>query len=217
MEISPWKGILLYGPPGTGKTMLAKAVAKECNTTFFNISASSIVSKYHGESEKCLRILFEMARANQPATIYIDEIDSIIKTRNQQGEHEASRRLKTELLIQLDGLRSLRDEELFLLCSTNSPWELDKAFLRRLEKRIYVGFLSTSERDLLIKRSFKGFQISSDISSGFIAEKTKDYSGSDLMGLIKEIKMSILREELKRKNRGRQNWVISKEKVEEAL
>ena len=79
--------------------MLAKALANECNTVFFNISASSIVSKYHGESEKCLRILFEMARCNQPSTIFIDEIDSIIQTRDKTGEHEASRRLKTELLI----------------------------------------------------------------------------------------------------------------------
>ncbi|KAL4497210.1 hypothetical protein ABPG72_019530 [Tetrahymena utriculariae] len=190
--LEPWRGVLLYGPPGTGKTMLAKAVATECGTTFFNISASSVVSKWRGESEKLIRVLFELARHYQPSTIFLDELDSIMSQRKGgDNEHEGSRRMKTELLIQLDGLMKNK-ERVFLLAASNLPWDLDVAMLRRLEKRILVPLPSKEARQNMIEQ-FLPEGMAQDLNYQEISEALENYSGSDIKLLCKEAAMKPLR------------------------
>uniref|UniRef100_K3XQS4 AAA+ ATPase domain-containing protein n=1 Tax=Setaria italica TaxID=4555 RepID=K3XQS4_SETIT len=191
--LSPWKGILLFGPPGTGKTMLAKAVATECKTTFFNISASSIVSKWRGDSEKLVKVLFELARHHAPSTIFLDEIDAIISQRGEaRSEHEASRRLKTELLIQMDGLTKTNDL-VFVLAATNLPWELDAAMLRRLEKRILVPLPEAEARQAMFEELLPETTSKLEVAYDVLVEKTEGYSGSDIRLVCKEAAMQPLR------------------------
>ncbi|KAJ9579535.1 hypothetical protein L9F63_004794 [Diploptera punctata] len=193
--LAPWKGLLLYGPPGTGKTLLAKAVATECKTTFFNISASSIVSKWRGDSEKLVRVMFELARYHAPSTIFLDEIDALASHRDASGEHEGSRRLKAELLIQLDGLAH-SDDRVFLLATSNLPWELDAAILRRLEKRILVDLPNIEAREAMIKHYLPPIVIERpallcELDYELLA--TAGYSGSDIKLVCKETAMNAMR------------------------
>jgi len=201
--LSPWKGLLLYGPPGTGKTLLAKAVATECGTTFFNISASSIVSKWRGDSEKLVRVLFELARFHAPSTIFIDELESLMSQRGSTGgggEHEGSRRMKTELLVQMDGL-SKTDDLVFLLAASNLPWELDHAMLRRLEKRILVDLPTLEARRAMFHHHLPpvvssregGLELLSELDYDNLGMKTDGYSGSDIKLVSKEAAMRVVR------------------------
>ena len=183
---APPKGILLFGPPGCGKTLLARALAAESKCTFFNISASALTSKWQGEGEKLVKTLFNLARQLAPTIIFIDEIDSFL-TERKENENEGSRRLKTEFMLQFDGLSTKSEEKLLVLGATNRPFDLDDAILRRFPKRIYIKLPDLEARAELLKIALKGQKVKiSNNEWKFIVKNTENYSGSDLKQLAKE-------------------------------
>eukprot|EP00941_MAST-03F_sp_MAST-3F-sp1_P003034 g3034.t1 len=188
------KGLLLFGPPGTGKTMIGKAIASESGACFFSISASSLTSKWCGEGEKLVRTLFAIAAYREPAVIFIDEIDSLLKARSD-GEQEGSRRIKTEFLVQLDGVGTSTEKRVLVIGATNRPQELDEAARRRFVKRLYITLPTDEARGALIKRLLQ--KNKSEVSEEEIATlvvKTKGYSGSDLHALCTEASMGPIRD-----------------------
>ena len=191
---SPPRGLLLFGPPGTGKTMIAKAVATECSCTFFNISASSLTSKYLGESEKLVRALFELAFEKTPSVVFIDEIESILSKR-KEDENEAMKRLKTEFLTQFDGVGSSQEARVLIIGATNRPFDLDPAVIRRLPKRVYIGPFKNEEKKYFIKQIItKNANNISDNEFTKISELCTNYSNSDLKELCREAAYEPLRE-----------------------
>lgn len=198
-----WRGALLFGIPGTGKTLLAKALATETNTVFFNISSSSITSKFRGDSEKMIRVLFKLARYHAPSTIFFDEIDAILGQRGsgssssgaERMEHEGSRRMKTELLIEMDGLgKDDKDKQVFVLCATNLPWDLDSALLRRLEKRIIVPAPCNAARKAMIEKHLLHHTHNLAVDDlEKISTLTEFFTGADIRLLCKEAAMTPVR------------------------
>lgn len=190
----PWKGILIYGPPGTGKTMLAKTVATEYESSFFNCSFSSLGSKWHRESEKLVRTLFKMARYYSPSTIFFHEKDATGGSREADGQNWASLRMKVELLTMMDGIdtptsgegggegdkesgdkdENDKEEErktVVVIAATDFPWNLDNALKRRLEKRIYIPLSDAEARRDLLRINLKGLKIEEDVDLDELGDK----------------------------------------------
>ncbi|WP_312472838.1 AAA family ATPase [Neobacillus sp.] len=185
LGIKPPKGILLYGPPGTGKTLLAQAIARELNAAFFSASGSAFNELFVGVGASRVRSLFQTARKQGPAVIFIDEVDALAGRRKAHGGEEAEKTL-TELLVQLDGGHS--NDGILFIAATNRKDMLDEAFLRpgRIDFSFHVPLPDTKGRREIIDIHIKGKSLAKDVLTTLdnLAESTSGFSGAELQSLF---------------------------------
>ncbi|MDP2766356.1 MAG: AAA family ATPase, partial [Candidatus Methanoperedens sp.] len=195
LGIDPPKGVLLHGPPGCGKTLIARAVVNETDAYFTHISGPEIMGKFYGESEGRLRDVFEEARANTPAILFIDEIDAIAPKREDMGgEKQVERRVVAQLLALMDGLESRG--QLIVIGATNIPNILDPALRRpgRFDREIAIGIPDRNGRKKILEIHTRGMPLAQDVDLEKLAEITHGFVGADLEALAREAAMSALRE-----------------------
>uniref|UniRef100_K1PSK5 vesicle-fusing ATPase n=1 Tax=Magallana gigas TaxID=29159 RepID=K1PSK5_MAGGI len=189
----PWRGILLFGLPGTGKSYLAKAVATEANnSTFFSVSSSDLVSKWMGESEKLVKTLFLLARENKPSIIFIDEVDTLCGARSEK-DSDSARRIKTEFLLQMQGV-GVDNDGVLVLGATNKPWVLDSAICIRFEKKIYIPLPEAPARTKMFI-NYLGNTPHSISEEEFweLGKRTEGYTGDDIQVVVRDALMQPIR------------------------
>jgi SpoVK/Ycf46/Vps4 family AAA+-type ATPase len=187
------KTLLLYGPPGTGKTLIAKAASNTLKANFFEARTSTLLSKYFGESSKIVSLLFEKARKKQPSIIFMDEFDSIMMSRDS-GIQESTRRVVSQLLMEIEGFSTKKEDKVILIAATNKPWDLDDAMISRFQRKIYVPLPDPEARKQIFEIHLKGATLH-DITIGNLSEMSERYSGRDIANVCKEAIMFMIREQ----------------------
>ncbi|MEM4245807.1 MAG: AAA family ATPase [Candidatus Bathyarchaeia archaeon] len=191
------RGILFYGPPGCGKTLLASAVATEIDAVFYYVDSASLMSKWLGESEKNVAKLFSEAREaaskGQPVIIFVDEIDSILGKRLSEIGGEV--RTRNQFLKEMDGiLDKTKSIHLYVIGATNKPWDLDEAFIRRFQRRIFVPLPEYEARLEIFKIHSRNLRLSGDVRLDELANLTEGYSGSDIRDIVQTAHIRVIRE-----------------------
>jgi len=188
-------GILLYGPPGCGKTMLARAVANECNASFLAIGISEILSMWQGESERNLALMFDKARSQKPCVMFFDELDALAFARSKASS-DVSRKIVNEFLSQLDGFDSANDQVL-ILAATNMPWDVDPAMKRpgRFARQVFVPPPDAVARTRIIELALESVPHGT-VDAAAIARATEQFSGADVDALVERAKEYVLTEYL---------------------
>jgi SpoVK/Ycf46/Vps4 family AAA+-type ATPase len=191
------RGILFFGPPGCGKTLLAAAIATEIDAAFYSIDASSLISKWLGESEKNVADLFETARKaaqdGRPVIIFIDEIDSFFGIRGDEVGGEV--RTRNQFLQEMDNvLDKKRPSHVYVIGATNKPWDLDQPFIRRFQKRIYVPLPNAEARREMLNIYTKDIRLANDVDLAILVDKTEGHSGSDFHDIFQAAQTRVARE-----------------------
>uniref|UniRef100_U5EKL0 Putative aaa+-type atpase n=1 Tax=Corethrella appendiculata TaxID=1370023 RepID=U5EKL0_9DIPT len=187
------KGVLLHGPPGCGKTLIAKATAKEAGMRFINLDVAMLTDKWYGESQKLASAVFSLAIKIQPCIIFIDEIDSFLRSRNST-DHEATAMMKTQFMMLWDGLNTESDSTVIVMGATNRPQDLDKAILRRMPAQFHIGLPQEEQRFEILKLILEYERKSDDVDLRRLAKLTNGFSGSDLRELCRNASVYRIRD-----------------------
>eukprot|EP00388_Colpodella_angusta_P030147 GDKK01018716.1.p1 GENE.GDKK01018716.1~~GDKK01018716.1.p1 ORF type:complete len:794 (+),score=203.71 GDKK01018716.1:78-2459(+) len=196
--VSPPKGVLFYGPPGCGKTLLAKAVATECQANFISVKGPELLTMWFGESEANVREVFDKARAAAPCVLFFDELDSIAKSRGGAGGDGggASDRVINQILTEMDGMNVKKN--VFVIGATNRPDVLDPAIMRpgRLDQLIYIPLPDKASRVSILKAAMRKSPLAEDIDLDALAAATHGFSGADLSGIAQRACKLAIRESI---------------------